>query len=134
MLGLGSWTDDEFLLQTGCRVNHHTVVRLIGLEAIVRHYGTFLCKALHMLSLLREETLGDEQGEIGILHTRLLEHVIQGALHLLPYRISVRLDDHAAAHIALLCQVSLYYQFIVPLAVVLTTLCEEIQFLCHFYL
>jgi hypothetical protein len=48
-----------------------------------------------VLGLLREEGLGDEQGEVGVDVPRLLEHAVEAALHRLPDRISVRTDDHA---------------------------------------
>ena len=129
--GFRSGTNDEFLFQFGCRINHNSIMRLVCLETIVSYYGTLLSKAFHMLRFLREETLGNEQGEISILNASLLEHIVEGALHLLPNCITVRLDDHAAANVALLGQIGLYHQFVVPFAVVLASLCEEVQFFCH---
>ena len=129
--GFGGRTDDEFLFESGSGIDHYAIVRLIGLEAIVRHNGTLLCKAFDMLCLTGEEALGDEQGEVGILHASLLEHIVEGALHLLPDCVTVGLDDHTTANITLLSQVGFHHQFIVPFAIVLTPFCEEIQFFCH---
>ena len=131
---LRRWADDEFLLKLGGRINHYAVVRLVSLEAVVRDDCTLLCKAFHMLCLFREETLRDEQGEVGVLHASLFEHVVECVLHLLPDCIAVRLDDHAAAHVALLREVCLNHQFVVPFAVVLAAFCEEIQFFCHCFM
>ena len=124
-------TDNQFLLQTCRGVYHHTVLCLVGLQAVVSHHGTFLGETLHVLGLARQETLGDKQGEVGILHTRLLELIVQHALHLLPDGIAIGLYHHATAHITLFGQIGLHHQFVVPLRIVLTSLCEEVKFFCH---
>ena len=86
------------------------------------HHGTLLGESLHMLCLAAEERLGDEQGEVGILSPRLLEHLIQLLLHLLPDGVAVRLDDHTASHSRLLGKVCLHYQVVEPLAVIISSL------------
>jgi hypothetical protein len=98
------------------------------------HHSAFLGEAFYVLSFARKETLGDEQGEIGILRTRLLEHCIKLVLHFLPDGIAVRLDDHATAHGRLLGQVGFHDKVIIPLAVVVSPLCEIFKFFCHFVL
>ncbi|MBR0543638.1 MAG: hypothetical protein IIW98_04180, partial [Bacteroidaceae bacterium] len=45
--------------------------------------------------------------------------------------VAIRLDNHTATHIALFCEVGLYYQLVIPFAVVFTTFGQEIQFFCH---
>ena len=72
-----------------------------------------------MLGLTAEKGLGDEQGEVGILVTGFLEHAVQDMLHLFPDGVSVRLDDHAAAHGGLFRKVGLHHEIVVPLGVVL---------------
>ena len=129
--GLAGGTDNEFLLQLGCGIHHHAIVCLVRLQAVVGHHGALLGEPLDVLSLLAQEGLGNEQGEIGILHPRSLEHVIKDALHLLPDGITIGLDDHTAAHVALLCEVCLYHQLVVPLGVVNTSFCQKIKFFCH---
>ena len=57
-----------------------------------------LSEALHVVGLAAEEALGDEEGEVGVVVPRLLEHIIELALHALPDRIAVGLDDHAATY------------------------------------
>ena len=81
--------------------------------------GTFFCETLDMFCLAREERLGDEEREIGILGSRLLEHTVQLALHLLPDGVAVRLDDHTSAHSTLFGEVGFHNEVVVPLTVVL---------------
>ncbi len=50
---------------------------------------------LDVLRLLGEHRLGDEQGKVGILDARLLETVVQLALHVLPQAVAVGLEDAA---------------------------------------
>ena len=73
-----------------------------------------------MFCLTREERLGYEQWEVSILYARLLEHGVELMLHLLPYCVSIRFDDHASAYCRLLCEVSFHYQVVVPLTVVVS--------------
>ena len=63
--------------------------------------------------------------------TGLLELVIKGTLYLLPDCITVGLDNHATANRSLLCKVSLNYQFIIPLRVVLASFGKIFKFFCH---
>jgi hypothetical protein len=74
-----------------------------------------------MAGFLGQVALGDEEREIGVDMAGGLEHVVQSALHLLPDGVAMRLDHHAAAHIAVLGQVGLQHQVIVPLRVVHVT-------------
>ena len=130
--GLRGGTYDELLFQLGRRIHHHAVMRLVGLQSVVCHHRTLLGETFHVLGFLRQETLGDEQGEVGVLHACGLEHVVQSALHLLPDSVAVGLDDHTAAHVRLLGQVGFHHQFVVPLAIVLASFGEEFQFFCHY--
>ena len=75
-----------------------------GLEPVVRDDGAFLGEALGHLLFLGEERLGNEQRKVGVDVAGVLEHAIEGALHLLPDGVAVRLDDHAAAHVGVLRQ------------------------------
>ena len=74
--------DDERLLQL--------------LAATVRDHGEFGSEPRHVLGFLMQERLGDEQREIGVLVSGLLEPRVQLALHRLPHGVSERADDHAA--------------------------------------
>ena len=128
---LRSGSNDELLLQTSLGVNHHTRTVGVVLQTIVGHHSTLLGKALNMFSLSAEEALGNEQREVGVDVARLLEHFVKLALHLLPDGVTVRLDDHTAAHSRLLSQVSLNHQLIIPLRVILATFSQIFQFYCH---
>ena len=69
---------------------------------------------LDVLRLPAQEALGDEEREIGVLVAGVLEHLVQRALHLLPDGVAVRPDDHAPAHRAVVRQLGLGYQLVVP--------------------
>src|SRR2546422_7138498 len=73
----------------------------------------------HVLGLAREEALWDEQGEVGVLVPRRLEHRVQGALHQLPHAVAERPDDHAAADGRVIGQLRLLDDIGIPLAEVL---------------
>ena len=75
-----------------------------------------------MIGLAAEERLGDKQREIGVLHARCLEHVIELALHLFPNGVAIGLDDHAATHCGLFGEIGLHNQFVIPLRVVIGSL------------
>ena len=107
---------------------------LVCFQTIVGYHGTLFGKALHMLCLFREEALGDKQGEVCVLYSGLLEHIVKYTLHLFPDCIAVRLDHHTAAYVRLFSQVGFNHQFVIPFAVVLTPFGEEFQFFCHYIL
>ena len=86
------------------------------------HDGSLLGKSFHVLGLTAEERLRYQQGEVGVLGACLLEHLVQLLLHLLPNGIAIGLDYHTSTHGRLLCQVSLYHQIVVPLAVIIGSL------------
>ena len=89
-------------------IDHRRPCRRDRLEAIVRDDGALLGEALAMLRLLaRRKRLGDEEREVGVDVAGVLEHAVEGALHLLPDGVAVRLDDHAAAHVGVLGQAGL---------------------------
>ena len=129
--GLGGGADDQLLLEFGGGVHLDVAAVLGGTEAVVGDDGTLLGEALDMLGLAGEEVFGNEQGEVGVLHTRLLEHRVELMLHLLPDSIAVGLDRHAASHGGLLGQVGLHHQVVEPLRVVLAALGEILKFFCH---
>ena len=61
--------------------------------------------------------------------TCLLEHPVKDMLHLLPYRIAVRLDDHTSPHCGTLSQIGLDDKIVIPLGIVLRPLCN---LFCHY--
>ena len=95
--GLGGRAHDELFLELGLRVDDDAPVRA-GLQAVVGDDGTLLSEALDVVGLLAEEALRDEEGEVCVVVTRFLKHVIELALHALPDSVAVGLDDHTAAH------------------------------------
>ena len=82
------------------------------------YHRAFLGKTGNVLGFAAEETLGDEEGEIGVLHACFLEHFVQHALHLFPNCIAVRLDYHTATHCRLFGQIRLNHDVVVPLGIV----------------
>src|SRR5262245_6305653 len=48
--------------------------------------------------------LRNKEGEIGILVSGFLEHSVQCLLHLFPYGVTVRANDHAAFNWRIICQ------------------------------
>ena len=93
----GGGTDDELFLESGRRVDYDTAAVRGVLEPVMRHDGAFLGEAFDMVGLAAEKGFGDEQGEVSVLVARLLELVVQDALHAFPDGVAVGLDDHAAA-------------------------------------
>ena len=129
--GLRRGTHNQLLFELGIGVYHDAFAFGIVLQAVVRHHGALLGKALDMVRLLREEGLGDEQREIGVLMPRILEHLVQRVVHLLPNGIAVGFDDHTSAYGRVFGQPGLHDQVVVPLRVVLVRLREVFEFLCH---
>src|ERR1051325_2464811 len=71
-------------------------------------------EALDMLRLLLEEALRYEQREVGVPVARLLEHVVERALHPLPDAVAIGANDHAAAHRRVVGQLGAKNDFVVP--------------------
>ena len=84
------------------------------LAAAVGHHRHLRRKPLHVLRLPREEALRDEQREVGVLVAGVLEHLVQGPLHLLPDGIPVGPDDHAATDRAVIGELRPGDDLIVP--------------------
>ena len=122
---------DQFLFEPGVGIDHHALAFGIVFQPVVRHYGALLGEAFDVVRLLREEGLGDEEREVGVLVARLLEHPVQNGLHLLPDGITVGFDDHAAADGRVLGQAGLHDQIVVPLRVVLLGFGQIFEFFCH---
>ena len=117
-------TNDKLFLEFGIWINNNAIARLVCLQTIVSYNSTLLSKALNVLSLTTKERLRDKKREICILHTSLLEHLIQLLLHLLPDSIAVRFDYHTTTYCRLLCEISLHHEIIVPLTIIVSTFCE----------
>ena len=115
-------TDDELLVEFSLRVDDDVLAVVAGLQTVMSDNGTLLGESLYVLGLTGKEALRDEQREISILDTQTLEVGIENRLHLLPYRIAIRLNNHTSAHRSCLRQVGFHHQVVVPLRVVLSSL------------
>ena len=80
--GFRSWPHDQRLFQL--------------FTAGVRDNSNFRCEALDMLRFFMKKAFGNEQWKIRVLVACVLEHGVQCLLHLLPDRVSVGTNDHAA--------------------------------------
>ena len=95
---LGCRTYDEFLLKLGARIDLNTRLVVIDAQTIVSYYGALFGETFYVLSLAAEERFRDEQWEISVLCTSLLEHKVELMLHFLPNSVAVGLDDHTSAY------------------------------------
>ena len=119
--GFGSRTHDKLLFEFRIRVHDDTLPVGIVHQAVVRHHGALLGETLHMVGLTAEKRLGYEKREIGIDMARLLEHVVQSPVHLLPDGISVWLYHHASANSRTFGKTRLHHEVVVPLRIILGT-------------
>ena len=95
------------------------------------NYGTLLSEALNVACLAREERLRDEEWEVCVLVSCLLEHAVKDIVHLLPDGIAIGLDYHTTTYCRVLSKTRLEYQVVIPLRVVLVALGQILQFNCH---
>ena len=91
---LGSRTDHVGLGEFTGR-NHFPILKL---EAVMSDDSTFGREALNMSGFFFEIAHRNEQGEVGVLVSRVLEPLVELALDLLPEPVTPWLDNHAAAH------------------------------------
>ncbi len=105
----------ELLFEPGIRVDNDPLTVGIVLETIVGNHSALFGETLHMVRLLAEKRFGYEQREIGVFVPRLLEHLIESGLHLLPNSITVRLDNHTSAYGRIFRKARFNYQIIIPL-------------------
>ena len=98
--GLGGGPDHQRLLQL--------------LPAAVGDHRGLRRETLDVFGFLVQEALGDEQGEIGVLMAGFLEHPVERPLDLLPDGVAVGADHHAASYRAVIGQLRLDYQLVVP--------------------
>src|SRR6185369_3422133 len=67
-----------------------------------------------VLRFLREKALRNEEREVAVLVTGLLEHPVQGGLHLLPDGVAIGADDHATANRAVVSKLGAHEHLVVP--------------------
>mmetsp|Transcript_8162 Transcript_8162/g.17838 ORF Transcript_8162/g.17838 Transcript_8162/m.17838 type:complete len:332 (-) Transcript_8162:70-1065(-) len=118
--GLGGGPHDEGLLQFGLRVGYERL-GVVGVLAqpVVRNHRALLGKALHMLCLLGQEGLRDEQGEVGVLRACVSDALVQVVTQQVPDAHAPWLDDHAAAYGGLVHHVCGVDHVVIPARVVL---------------
>ena len=121
---------NQFLLQFGLGVHHHTTTVWIILQTVMGNHGTLLGEAFHVTGLTTEEGFRDKNREIGVGVARFLEHSIQSGLNLLPNRISVRFYHHTTSHRGIFSQISFLNNIIVPLRITLFS-CRKT--FCHYF-
>ncbi|OPZ72041.1 MAG: hypothetical protein BWY82_01528 [Verrucomicrobia bacterium ADurb.Bin474] len=108
--------DNQRLLEFSTRDQSTLAVRH---EPGVSDNRTLLCKAIHMLGLFFDVALGNEQGEIGVLMARVLEHLVKNALHVLPDGVAPRLDDHTPPYRRILGKIGRTNDLLIPLREIL---------------
>ncbi len=96
----------------------------------MRDDGRFGREAFDVLCLAPKEALRDEQREVRVAMSRLLEHVIESALHALPDAVAVRPNDHAAADRRIVGKLGAEHDLVVPGAEVFRP-CRELLVVCH---
>ena len=127
--GFGGRPDDERLFEFAG--GHERAVGP-GFEPVVGDHRALLGESLHMLRLLFEEALRDEEREIGVLVAGVLEHFVEDPLDVLPQPVAPRLDHHAAAHRRILGQVGRLDHLLVPFGIVVGPGRGNCRFLlCH---
>src|SRR5690606_41387819 len=102
--------NDKLLLQFRLRVHDQLsgLFRIV-LKPVVRYYCAFFGKTLRILLFRFKETFWYEERKIGMRATGVLEHLVNGLLHLFPDAVSVRLDHHTTAYIGVLSQICLLH-------------------------
>ena len=88
----------------------------------MRNDGYLRSESLDVFRFFLEKTFGNEQGEIGILMTRLFEHRIERLLHLFPDGVPVWPDDHAALDRRIIRQLGCSNHIRVPSRIVFAAL------------
>mgnify|MGYP003693733085 CR=1 FL=1 len=66
--------------------------------AAVRHPRALGREALDVIGLELEQRFGNQHRKVGVLVAGGLDPVVEQPLHVLPQRVAVRADRHAAAH------------------------------------
>ena len=96
----------------------------------MRDNGAFLGKAFRVFLFFFEKRFGNEQGKVRINMPGRFEHIVERPLHLFPDRVTVRLDDHAAADGRILSEVSTLDDLVVPLGIVLRSCWKPFCHIC----
>ena len=90
--------DDVFIVlaEQGLGRGPDAVALLQGIAAAVGHPGALGGEALHMVLLLLQQGLGDEEGEVDVLVACLLKALVQFGLDVFPDGVAIgAVDEHA---------------------------------------
>ena len=120
---LGCRTYYKFFFESGLRIDNNSISIRIIFQTVMRYDSTFFRETFDMLGLTAEKRLRYKQREICILVTCLLEHIVKLTLHFFPYSVAIRLDNHTSAHGRLFREISLDYEFVIPLRVIVRSFC-----------
>ena len=117
---LRSWTHDQRLFEFARR---HEAGLSVGfdswLQTMMGNDRALFGEAVDVFRFLLQKRKRDEQREIRVAMSRVLEHAVEHALNVFPRRVSPRLDHHAAAHRTGLGQLGRTHDLLIPLGVVL---------------
>ena len=114
-------------------------------HALLKHLVAALCypcdlgrEAFNVLRLFHQHAFGNQQREVCILMTCILEALIHFLLHELPYGIAIGLNGHTAANIGIVAHIVFEYDIGIPLRKIHVAggnlLNELVFFLCHNFL
>ena len=109
------------------RANDQRLVQLLA--AAVRHDRQLRREALDVLGFLLQEAERDEQREVGVDVTGLLEAPVERRLDILPEGVAVGPDDHAALDRGVVGQLGFLNDIGIPARVILAARGDA--FFCH---
>jgi hypothetical protein len=66
-----------------------------------------------------QKTHGDEQREVGVFVPGSLESAVEAVFHALPEFVAIGLDDHAATHGSIVCEVGFLDYISIPARIIL---------------
>jgi len=115
--GLGRRAHDQILLQFRIGIGNQSFF-IIHFQTRVGDDRAFLGEAFHVIRFTRQERLRDEDGEVGVRVTGVLEHAVQTRLHVLPKGVPIRADDHATANRGIVSQLGRLDDVQVPLGII----------------
>mmetsp|Transcript_20005 Transcript_20005/g.41065 ORF Transcript_20005/g.41065 Transcript_20005/m.41065 type:complete len:285 (-) Transcript_20005:676-1530(-) len=124
---LRSRPDNQRILQFRLRIGNQTFLPTwIRRQTMMSDHSTLLSKSIHMFCLLRQKTLRNQKGEIGIVSSMVFNSGIEVVSDLVPDGHSPRFDDHASSDGRNLGKVADTDDVIVPFGVVFRSRGDEV--------
>ena len=108
--GFGGRTHDQWLGEFASR--HKFAIA--EFKPVMGYDCAFLGEALHMGGFLLKIAERDEERKIRVLVSGGFEHAVQHSLHTLPESVAPGLDDHAAPHLRVFCQIRRADDLLIP--------------------